>query len=55
MATVLGISYYVAGRFLGKIAARSEIPFGAFLGISAIIVVFLSKYYIILPFTFSLQ
>jgi leader peptidase (prepilin peptidase)/N-methyltransferase len=55
MATFLGISYYVVGRFLGKIAPRGEIPFGTFLGVSAIIVVFLSKYYIILPFTFSLQ
>lgn len=49
VAPLLGILYYVGGRLTGKLAANEQIPFGAFLGIAAMIILFLSKYVAVIP------
>lgn len=49
VAPLLGILYYVGGRLTGKLAANEQIPFGTFLGIAAIIILFLSKYAAVIP------
>ena len=50
VAPLLGIIYYGVGRMRNKLAMHSEIPFGTFLGISAICMVFASRYYAVIPF-----
>ncbi len=44
LSSCLGIMYFIVGRLLGKFNASTQVPFGVFLGIAGLIMIFGNKY-----------